>query len=93
MNIEFEWDEKKNAANIRARGIDFRDAALAFESCMIRQRSIRNGEERWFGLCELEGVVIVIVYTMRGHKIRIISMRRASRHERKIYKENIENKN
>jgi len=91
MDIEFEWDEKKNVANIQARGIDFRDAARAFEGHMLRKLSIRNNEERWFGLCELEGVVIVIVYTIRGHKVRVISMRRASRHERKIYKESIKN--
>jgi len=30
--LSFEWDEEKNAANIKNHGIDFLDAALIFES-------------------------------------------------------------
>jgi len=42
---------------------------------------------RWIALAELYEVVVVMVYTLRGHKIRVISMRRANRYERKIYQE------
>lgn len=47
MELEFEWDEKKNAANVRTRGIDFRDAARAFECPMIKTIDTRRGALVW----------------------------------------------
>jgi uncharacterized DUF497 family protein len=44
-------------------------------------------ENRWAALGQLKGVIVYLAYTIRGDAIRIISMRRASKKERKIYEE------
>lgn len=90
--MELEWDENKNRANIQLHRIDFCDGWRIFENPVIRKIDNRKdyGEVRWVGLGKLNQAVVVIVYTIRGHKIRIISIRRANRHERQIYKAQFE---
>jgi uncharacterized DUF497 family protein len=87
--MKFEWDEQKSVLNIVRHGIDFEDAPTIFGCPMLRRIDNRKdyGEERWICLGHLEGVVVVVVYTIRKETIRIISIRRANRHERRIYKE------
>jgi uncharacterized DUF497 family protein len=87
--MNFEWDNHKNALNIERHGIDFIDVHLVFNRPMIRHLDNRKdyGEKRWVSLGELFGAVVVVVYTMRWNAIRIISVRRANRYERKIYEE------
>jgi len=89
MTIEFEWDSNKNQSNINVHGIDFHDAWRIFESPMLSKVDNRKdyGEERWISLGQLDAAVVVVVYTIRNSKIRIISIRRANHDERKIYKE------
>ena len=85
----FEWDENKNKANISVHEIDFRDAHLIFEHPMLIKADTRKdyGEQRLVGLGVLYGTVIVIVFTKRSGAVRVISIRRANRNERKIYEE------
>jgi uncharacterized protein len=87
MKIQLEWDNNKNISNIKNHDIDFHDAWMIFENPMLRKIDTRNnyGEERWVALGKLHQIVVVIVYTHRSTKIRVISIRRANRHERKIY--------
>lgn len=89
MLQEFEWDPKKKETNIQRHGIDFEDATILFEpkSEYVEHQDTRNdyGEIRWIRLSELNHSVVCVVYTVRKHKIRIISMRKANHHERKIY--------
>ncbi|MFQ5594270.1 MAG: BrnT family toxin [Anaerolineae bacterium] len=89
--MQFEWDEQKNQANIRRRGLDFADAAQVFDGPMIVNLDTRQGyeEERWIGIGMTHGRVVVIVYTERDDTIRIISMRKALKHERKRYYEEV----
>jgi uncharacterized protein len=89
MRITFEWDEIKNQTNIKRHGIDFHDAALVFEQPMLISPDDRKdyGERRFVGLGLLFEVVIVIVFTKRGDAVRVISIRRANKNERKIYQE------
>ena len=47
------------------------------------------GETRLISLGLLEDLVVVVVYTERGEKIRLISMRKANQKERKAYEEKI----
>lgn len=87
--MKLEWDNNKNEANIQRHGIDFHDAALIFEHPMLIKPDTRKdyGEKRLVGLGLLYEVVIVIVFTKRGDAIRVISIRRANRNERKVYQE------
>jgi uncharacterized DUF497 family protein len=84
----YEWDEAKREANLRKHGLDFDDADIVYKNPNKVTFSIAGrGEERWLDLAlvELGGIVLVLVYTVRGYNIRIISFRRASRKERRIY--------
>ena len=87
--MKFEWDENKNKINIRVHGVDFRDTYLIFEHPMLIKTDTRKdyGEKRLVGLGLLYEVVIVIVFTKRSDAVRVISIRRANRNERKVYQE------
>ena len=87
--MDFEWDEAKNQQNIAKDGIDFQDAQRIFERPFLIRPDVRReyGEERWVALGDLHGTVVVLAFTMRKEKIRIISVRKASKHERKIYQD------
>ncbi len=50
-------------------------------------RSKRKGEERYIAIGEVKNLIITVVYTLRSEKIRIISARKASKNERKKYRE------
>lgn len=84
----FEWDEAKAALNMRQHGVTFDQAVKAlgdhFAVEVIDERE-DYGEERinLLGMCD--GVILHVTYTERGERIRIISARRAERHERDEY--------
>ncbi len=84
--MQFEWDEEKNQANIRNHEIDFADVSVMFKEDMLIEldNRIDYGEDRWVGIGFLGLGVAVVVWTERqGDIIRIISARRANRHEQK----------
>ncbi len=85
--IAVEWDHQKNQANIRKHGIDFDDAISIFDSDTMETIDDRfeYGEERIVALGEMDGHILVVVYTQRDDVIRIISAREAERHERNDY--------
>ena len=85
--MEFEWDERKAASNLAKHGVSFEQATRAFaDPNAIEYVDDRQdyGEERVI-LIGLAGVVLVVVYTERGARLRIISARRATTHERQRY--------
>ncbi len=89
--MEFEWDEKKNKANIRRHGISFELASIIFNDFVISRWDKRSygGEEREISYGRIRGErIIVVVHIDRGEKIRIISARKANKKERKIYYDN-----
>ncbi len=91
--MKFEWDKAKNKINIRKRGLDFADAPEIFNGPMLIQLDTRQdyGEDRWIGLGLINNRVVVVVYTERdkGETIRIISLRKALKYERKRFAESI----
>jgi len=85
------FDPDKNLINLQKHGISLADAWLVhFADHKLTLDSTRNGEKRLLDLAyvELAGTVLVLVYT-RPHEgeVRAISMRRASRQERKRYEQ------
>ena len=89
MPIGFEWDEEKAASNIRDHdGVAFEQAAAVFSDKFavewIDERE-DYGEERSVLLGMTGGQLLYVAYTERGDNIRIISARRATRHEQDIY--------
>lgn len=88
--MQFEWDDAKNLSNIRKHGIDFADVPLVFENEMLIEldEGFDYGEDRWIGIGFLNPGVAVVVWTEpQGGIIRIISARRANRHEQKRFEQ------
>jgi uncharacterized DUF497 family protein len=85
----FEWDESKRQTNLAKHHIDFRDAQRIFESAVFEKSETRQGEDRIVAIGLIEGIEIVVVYTIRGKLRRIISARRAHRDERQEYAEHV----
>ena len=85
--MEFEWDTDKAASNLRKHGINFAQATsvLKDETAMtiydehsLEDRYITIGMS---DLCQL----LVVVYTVRKKRIRLISARKANKRERQQY--------
>ncbi len=86
--MEFEWDENKNRANQRKHRISFEEAAEIFRYPMYEMVDIRAdyGEARYIGIGRNnQMVILVVVYTERGSRIRMISARRANKEEKRLY--------
>jgi len=84
----FEWDEIKNNINIAKHGIDFADVPAIFDLPMLVELDMigEYDEERWKGIGMLSNGFIVVIYTEPdGNTTRIISARRANKHERSRY--------
>lgn len=86
--MEFEWDINKEKLNLRKHGIPFPFATRFFLGAnrMERLNNRDNCKEtRWLTIGLVDAIEIVVCYTIRGEKIRIISARKAEHHERKKY--------
>jgi uncharacterized DUF497 family protein len=84
--MRFEWDEKKNKANINKHGIAFEDAAKIFRMPRVSVSSDRDNEERWLTTGMINNQIITVIYTVRNINIRIISARKANKYEQKAYR-------
>lgn len=83
----FEWDDDKNGANRRKHGISFEEAATIFDGPVLSLEDAsdpREVRERSNGL--IGGVVVAcVIHTDRDDAIRIISARKATPNERKLF--------
>lgn len=90
--MQYEWDTVKAQANLRKHGIDFADAATVFSddyALTIPDEEVEH-EDRYVTIgMDALGRILVVVYTWRGESIRIISARKAERHERRQYEEQL----
>ena len=91
MALAFEWDPRKAASNLAKHDVSFEEAATAFGdplSISIHDASHSNFEPRFvlLGLSR-PGRLLVVVHTERGHTIRLLSARLATRKERHSYEE------
>jgi len=90
-SMQFTWHEAKRKANINKHGIDFSDASKVFAGPTFTFEDTRfdYGEQRWItiGLCDIS--VVVIAHTETEDEIHIVSMRKAEKHEQKIFFENL----
>lgn len=84
--MQFEWDKNKNEENVKKHGISFEDAARIFLSKRIEKRSDRKGERRFLTVGEIHNCIIVVIYTLRGKNLRIISARKARKNEEREYR-------
>ena len=91
--MRVDWDEKKRRLNLRKHGIDFVkcEAIFAGVTKTILDDRRTYGEERFVTFGLLEGRVVAIVHTETPDAIRVISIRKATRHEQALFFEGIEN--
>ena len=86
--MNYQWDPQKATSNKRKHGVDFADAIGVFEddwTLTIKEHTV-EGEQRFVSVgMDFLGRVLVVVYTYRNDDIRIISARRATQMERKVY--------
>jgi uncharacterized protein len=89
MGLAFEWDESKAAVNRRKHGVTFEEASTVFAdplSVTIYDPVHSDDEDRFIILGESQRRrLLVVVFTDRGDRIRIITARVATRRERKDY--------
>ena len=87
--MDFEWDEKKALVTARERGLTFEIAAAVLLSgnLLVKQDKRRDyGEDRYQAIGRYDGREIVVVYTFRGDRTRIISARKAHDNEQRAYR-------
>lgn len=88
-SVEFEWDSEKADSNLKKHGVSFDEAATAFAdplSLTIPDPDHSSEEDRFVLMGETyDRRLIVVVFTERGERFRIISARLATRRERRSY--------
>jgi len=88
MAIEFDPD--KDAANLDKHGLSLAEAWRVYDAPnKVTLRSPRAEESRQMAIARVEpmGVVLALVYVERDGVVRAISLRRASRQERRLYED------
>ena len=85
--MKFTWDEHKRRSNLKRHKLDFADAVEVFQGPMriFEDTRFDYGEQRWVGLGLLGNIVVVIVHTEIEDEIRVISMRKATTHEKELF--------
>jgi uncharacterized DUF497 family protein len=91
MTKRFEWDVRKAAENVRKHGVTFDEATFAFDDPFNVERldsTMTYGEERWKLVGMAQRDLLVVIYTERDDRTRIISAREAAKHDRDFYYQN-----
>jgi uncharacterized DUF497 family protein len=82
-----EWDPRKADANYRKHGVRFSEAATVLsDELAMTVEDTRIGEQRFVTVGEsAEHRLLVVIYTWRGERARLISAREATPKERRNY--------
>jgi len=91
--MEFEWDENKATTNLSKHGVDFDEAKTVFDDPLFIEfydPDHSDMEPRYLIVgCSNQGRLLIVSFTERRSKIRIISARKATKPESKDYAEGI----
>jgi len=91
--MQFEWDDAKARANVRKHEISFAEAMSCFydpQQVAFYDPDHSKDEERELLVGHSnKGRLLIVIYTVRADTIRIISARRATRQEAKVYAQGI----
>ncbi|BCX88482.1 conserved hypothetical protein [Methylomarinovum tepidoasis] len=85
--MEYEWDDNKAATNLRNHGVTF-EAVMDFdwEAATILEDDRRDyGEHRFIAYGPIGDRLHCLVFTLRGRRIRVISLRKANSREVRRY--------
>ena len=86
--MEFEWDGAKAASNFHKHGVDFADAVtVLYDETAITIREEAVADEVRFITVGMDAIgrILLVVYAWRSERVRIISARKATSHERQRY--------
>jgi len=85
--MEFEWDPRKAAVNLKKHGVDLADAVgVLYDEFAINLPDDHADEERFVTMgTDSLGRILVLACTWRGESIRLISACKATRSERRVY--------
>jgi uncharacterized DUF497 family protein len=90
QGAEFEWDANKASGNLQKHGVTFEEAAEVFFDPFFQMgdASVDSDEQRDFIIgYSLSQQILLVVFTERSDRTRIISARPATRTERKVYEQ------
>jgi uncharacterized DUF497 family protein len=88
MNLRFAWDKPKAKNNYAKHGVSFDLAKGVFKdpfAVEFLDERQDYGEERFVIIGMVDGHLLYVAYTERNEIIRIISARRATKHEQEAY--------
>jgi uncharacterized DUF497 family protein len=89
--MEFEWDESKARVNLSKHNVSFDEAKTVFDDPLyidFYDPDHSDDEERYIIIGQSQQHRLLIVsYTEREHKTRLISAREATRKEKDAYEE------
>jgi uncharacterized DUF497 family protein len=87
--VDFSWDERKAASNLRKHGVSFHEAATVFADplALAIDDVLDPGRTLLLGMSSRQRVLLVVHVELDESTIRIISARRATSHERRRYEE------
>ena len=87
-DFELEFDENKSASNKEKHGIDFVEAQELWNDENGAIFDAKSEDEKRYALVsELDDKEWVTIFTMRGEKVRLISVRRARKEEVEFYEQ------
>lgn len=87
--MKFEFDLSKNKRNQEKHGIDFIEIQRLWKGPSIEFAATHEFENRFARIGIIAGKLYTCIYTLREHRVRIISCRRSREKERKLYEKNI----
>lgn len=90
-SLKFEWDPKKATANLRKHAVSFEEAASVFNDLLATvyedpDHSVREKRYLTIGTSS-RGRLLHIAFADRGERIRIVTARKVTGRERKLYEE------
>lgn len=93
VKIEFEWDEKKAQLNFEKHKVSFEESVTVFYDPLLATMpdpDHSEEEQRYITIGQsVKGRILIISYTERQNRTRIISCRKATSWEKKTYEEGI----
>lgn len=93
VKIEFEWDEKKAQLNFEKHKVSFEESVTVFYDPLLATMPDPDNsedEQRYITIGQaIKGRILIISYTERQNRTRIISCRKATSREKKTYEESI----
>jgi uncharacterized DUF497 family protein len=89
---EFDWDPVKARVNRQEHRTDFSMAVRIWQEKVIERSDARRdyGEERIQAFGKIDGRTMVVIFTWRGTKRRIISARKANRREQRFFEKAVQ---